>query len=159
MPSREHLIREQQLDIEPGIAAGAVADRDVEIALGHVDDRVGRGDPHIDLGPLLVEPVQPQDQPFGGQGGRCGHGQSPGVVVRPQSPDRRLDAGKGLGKPGQQHSSRGGELDRPVHAVKQPDPEILLQGMDLMADRGRRDMELVGGLAEAHMAGRRFEGP
>jgi hypothetical protein len=43
--------------------------------------------------------------------------------------------------------------------MKQPDPEILLQSVDLMADCGRGDMQLVGGLAEAHIPGRRFKSP
>jgi len=71
---REHLVREQQLDVEPGIVPGAVAYRDVEIALGQVDDVVGRGNPHIDFKALLLEPVQPQDQPLGREGGGRSHG-------------------------------------------------------------------------------------
>ena len=86
---RKHLVRKQQLDIEPGIMSGAVADRDVEIALGQIDDLVGRGDPHIDFGALLLKPVQPQHQPFRGKGGRRGNGQGAGVVMRPQSPRPR----------------------------------------------------------------------
>jgi hypothetical protein len=38
--------------------------------------------------------------------------------------------------------------------MKQPDPEILLKGMDLMTDCGWGDVQLVSGLAEAHMPGR-----
>jgi len=42
--------------------------------------------------------------------------------------------------------------------MKQFDPQILLQGMNLMADRGRSHEQLFGCLAEAHVAGGRFEG-
>src|SRR6516164_9823361 len=52
-----------------------------------------------------------------------------------------LCARKGFRQPRQQHPGGGCELDRAVQSMKQPNPEILLQAMDLMADRGRRDME------------------
>ena len=41
--------------------------------------------------------------------------------------------------------------------MKQPHPEILLEGVDLMADRHRGDEQLLGRFAEAHMAGGGFE--
>ena len=41
--------------------------------------------------------------------------------------------------------------------MKQPDPEILLQGMNLMADRRGSDEQLLGGFAEAPVARRRLE--
>ena len=93
---REDLVREQQVDIEPRVHAAAVTDRDIEIAPGQIDDLIGRGDPHIDLGVLLLKPVQAQHQPLGGDRRRGGDGQGPGVVVRAQPPDRGLDAGKGF---------------------------------------------------------------
>ena len=101
--------------------------------------------------------MQSQYQPLGGEGGRGGDGQGTGVIVRPQAPNRRLNAGKGLRQPGQQYLRRGRQLDRSVQAVKQLDPEILLEGVDLMADGGRRHMQLGCGPAEAHVAGRCFE--
>jgi hypothetical protein len=70
-----------------------------------------------------------------------------------------LNAGKGFRQAGQQHPRRGRQFDRSVHAVKQLDPEILLERVYLMADGSRGDMEFVCGLAEAHMAGRGFERP
>jgi len=107
----------------------------------------------------LLEAVESAGQPLGGYGGRRGDGQSPGVVVRLQAPDRRSDAGKGLGEPGEQNPSRSRQFDRSVHSKEQLDPEILLQRMDLMTDRGWRNMELIGSLAEAHMPCRRFKCP
>ncbi len=137
---------------------GAVPDGDVEIALGQVDDLVGGGYPHVDLGAALLKPVQPQHQPFCGERGRRGHGQAAGVVMRAQPPDRSVDPGKGLRQPRQQYSRRRRQLDRPVQPVEQPDPEILLQGVDLMADRGRGHEQLFSRLRKAHMAGGRLEG-
>ena len=101
--------------------------------------------------------MQSQYQPLSGEGGRGGDGQGAGVVVRPQASDRGLNAGKGLRQTGQQYLRRGRQLDRSVHAMKQLDPEILLEGVDLMADGGGRHMQLGCGPAEAHMAGCRFE--
>jgi hypothetical protein len=77
--------------------------------------------------------------------------------VRAQAPDRSANAGEGFGEPGQQHARRGGQLDRSVEAMKQTDAEIGFEGMDLMADRRRRHVELFGRLAEAHMPGGRLE--
>ena len=63
--------------------------------------------------------------------------------------DRRLvDDGPGLGQP---HRAAG--------ALEQLDPELLLDLLDLMADRGRRQAELVRGAGEIQHAGRRLEGP
>ena len=73
---REDLVCEQQVDIEPRVNAAAVTDRDVEIAPGQIDDLIGRGDPHVDFGVLLLKPVQPQHQPFGGDRRRGGDGQA-----------------------------------------------------------------------------------
>ena len=154
---REHLVLQQPLDLEPGIIPGAVADRDVEIALNQIDDLVGRGNPHIDLDMGLLEPVQAHHQPFGGEGGRSGDRQGPGIVMGAQPAHRGMDAGKGFAEAGQQDARRGGQLDRAVEAVKQPDPEILLERVDLMADRGRRHAEFVGGFAEAHQPGGRLK--
>ena len=64
----------------------AIADRDVEIALGQIDDFIGCRNPHIDFGATLLKPVQPQDQPFGGEGGRGGYRQAAGVVMGAQPP-------------------------------------------------------------------------
>jgi hypothetical protein len=85
---RKHLVREQQVDIEPRISAAAVTDRDIEIAPRQIDDLVGGGDPHIDLRMSLLKPVQAKHQPLAGDRWRRGDGQGPGVVVRPQAPDR-----------------------------------------------------------------------
>ena len=97
---RKHLVCEQQLDIEPRIFAAAVADRDIKIAPGQIDDLVGGGDPHIDLGVLLLKPVQAQHQPFGGNRRRSGDGQRPGVVVRAQPADRDWMPAKASDRPG-----------------------------------------------------------
>ena len=155
---REHLVLQQRLDFEPGISPAAVADRDVEIAGAQIDDVVSRGNPHIDVRPALLEPVQPHDQPFGGKRGRGGDRQGAGVVMGAQPPDRGLYAGEGFRQSRQQYPCRGGQLDRTVEAVEQPDAEVLFQRMNLMADRGRGDVELVGGLAETGQPGGRFEG-
>ncbi len=65
---RKHLVLHQRFDVQPGIAPAAVADRDVEIAGRQVDHIVGRGNPHIDLRPALLETMQPHDEPFSGEG-------------------------------------------------------------------------------------------
>jgi len=148
---REDLVGEEQLDLEPRIFATAVADREVEVSHGQIDDFVGGGDPDIDIGVPLLKPVQAQDKPLGGKGRRCGHSQCPGIVMRTQPLHRRLNAAKRFRQPRQQHLRRRGQLNRTVHAVEQHDAEVLLQRVDLMADRGRGDMQLVRSLAETQV--------
>ena len=47
---------------------------------------------------------------------------------------------------------------RAVEAMEQPDPEILFEGVDLVADCGGSDVELAGCFAKAAQPGGRFEG-
>ena len=54
--------------------------------------------------------------------------------------------------------ARIGQLDRPRAAVEQRQAELLLERADLVAQRRRRDMQLLGRLGEAQMAGDRLEG-
>ena len=51
-----------------------------------------------------------------------------------------------------------GQFDRAGAAVKQRQAELLLQRADLVAERGGRHVQFVGGLGEAQMAGDRLEG-
>ena len=66
--------------------------------------------------------------------------------MRAQPPHRGLDAGERLRQPGQQQPPGGGQLDLAVEPVKQADPEIGFERVDLMADRGRGDVQFLGGL-------------
>ncbi len=50
------------------------------------------------------------------------------------------------------------QCQRAVLADEQPNAEFFLQPLDLMADRGLRDVQLGGGLREAEMPGRGLEG-
>ena len=156
---REHLVFQQRLDMEAGIAPAAITDREIEIARAEIDHIVGRGDPHIDLRPALLKAMQPHDEPLGGKGGGGGDGQRAGVVMRPQSPHRGLNPGKRVRQARQQHFRRDGQLDRTVEAMKQLYPEILFERVDLMADRGRGDVQLLRRLAEAFQPRGGFEGP
>ena len=51
-----------------------------------------------------------------------------------------------------------GQLDRAGAAVEQREAELLLQRADLVAERGRRHVQLLGRLGEAQVAGDRLEG-
>ena len=54
---------------------------------------------------------------------------------------------------------RLGELDRAGASVEQLEAQQVLQSADLVAERGRRDVQLLGGLGEAQMPSRGLEGP
>jgi hypothetical protein len=52
-----------------------------------------------------------------------------------------------------------GQAQRPGQPAEQGYPEQFFQRLDLMADRGRRDVQFGRRLGEAEVAGGRFEGP
>ena len=79
--------------------------------------------------------------------------------MRPHPPHRGADAGERLRQPGQQQTPGGAQLDLPVEAVKQADPEIGFERVDLMADCGRGHVQFLGGLRKAVQPRRRLEGP
>ena len=81
-----------------------------------------------------------------------------GVVERGAVLDEQVDAGRELveGAPHRRHQELAlvGQQQSPVEAPEQQRAEMLLQRLDLMADRGLGHVELVGGAGEAQMARR-----
>ena len=148
---RHDAFAEQLLHDEAGIAPAAIADRDVDIAGREVDELHGGGDPHVDLGIGRLKAVEARQQPFAGEGRRDAHRQhaAPPDAADPRhrggdALERRADAGKAdLGRVGQRQ--------HPIGAVEQGDAEIGLEHLHLVADRGRRDVELVARPDEAQV--------
>jgi hypothetical protein len=75
-----------------------------------------------------------------------------------QALDRLAQGLEGGVDPGIDQPRFLGELDRAGVAVEQGEPQALLQSADLVAERGRRHVQLPRGLREAQMTGRRLEG-
>jgi hypothetical protein len=99
-----------------------------------------------------------ETQPLGGEGGGDRDGQAPAI-------DRGGEHRGGLGQPVEGFAQRRqrdlggvGEQQALGGAFEQRSPDIVLEILDLLADRARRHRQLVGGAAEVQMAGRGLEG-
>ena len=55
-------------------------------------------------------------------------------------------------------ASLAGQLHGAVRAREQPDLQAILEAANLLADRGLRQVQLLGGARKAQMARRGFEG-
>src|SRR6266478_1361267 len=104
------------------------------------------------------EPPQPRHQPFGSQAGGCADDEEAVLARAIEPPDRVANALE----PGVQtridEASRAGQLDRAAASMKQRDAQLLLQSVDLMAERSRRHVQLIRRLGETEVAGNRLEG-
>ena len=155
---REHRVLHERVDLEPGVVPQAVADAHVRVVAAEVDQPVRGRDLDIDLRVALAEARQARQEPLGGQGVGDAHGQRPGVLVGAQAPGRRVDSVEGRGQGRQVELAGVGQHEPPVQAPEQLHAERLLQGLDLMADRGLGDVELLGRLGERQVPGRGLEG-
>ena len=105
-----------------------------------------------------AEAVEPRHQPFGREGGIEADRDSAALLVGAQQvggvgqlvetvPHGRQGGLAGLGQP-----------ERAGQAPEQRDAHLFLKRLDLVADRRRGDMQLLGGLGEAQMPRRGLEG-
>src|SRR5262249_60173368 len=94
-----------------------------------------------------------RQQPLGGEGGRGAETERRRAPGAAQLLHGRGEAAEALLQQGQRRRAGGGQRQRPVAAVEQGDAEMLLEVLDLVADRGRADMQLARRLAETGMAG------
>jgi hypothetical protein len=144
---------EQGLREKIGIAAMAQADGNVDLVALEIRKRDRRRDPQIDVWVPLIEYWQSRDQPFGGKGGRNAYRQRSRVgrrgLIAADCPCENLQSRLDV----RQHShGRIGEGNGAPRSVEQPYSEELLECADLLADGARRDVELLGGLAETEPA-------
>jgi hypothetical protein len=154
----DHRVGKEQLGEKAGIAPPAVADRHVHILAHEVDEPHGRRDPHVDLGVQLLKPLEPRDQPFRRQCGRGADRQRPAALplAEPREGDRHAVEGiaqachAGLPGLGQEH--------RPVEPAEEFYAQMVLERFDLVADRSRRDVQLLGSPGEAQVARGSLEG-
>ena len=118
-------------------------------------------DPQVDGGVRVAEPAQHRR---GERGGQAGGGPEPDPA--PAQPDQLLHlAGRGLhvgedpGGQRQQHLAGRGERDVAPYPLEQRGPEVGLQGVNLLTERGLGDAHEVGGLGEMSYFGHRDEVP
>ena len=62
---REPVLGQELGGLDPGPAAGAVADADIDVIAAEIDQLVVGVDPHFDVGMALAEAAQPRHQPLG----------------------------------------------------------------------------------------------
>ena len=142
--------------IFPGAEANAYIDV-VAIEIAHL---IGDVEAKFDPGLMLAEIVDTPHQPFGRklrvernfqERHAARHLLRPrnGPVEQVERIDRSLE----------QHRACLGQPDGPAGAGKQNDAELILDFLDLVADRRRRQPELIRGPGEIEVPGRRFQRP
>ena len=156
---REHFLAHQLLDIEAGIAAGPVADGEVDVLAREIGQLVGGGDLHHHIGVLLVIALEPRHQPFGAEGGRDRDPELVIVLGALQDGAGFLDQVEAFAQGLERFLRPLGQEQRAAGAAEELDPEIVLERADLLAYRGRGDGELFRRLLEGEVARRGLEGP
>jgi hypothetical protein len=149
---RNHRLAEQADDLQARIAARAVADGQVDLAGGEVDDLHAGRQPDVDLGLGLLELAQARHQPLGGERGGGGQGQAAAVDGGGQQAGGLGQAVEGLAQGGQGGLGGVGQQQALGRALEQGRADIVLQVLDLLADGAGRHRQLVGGAAEVQVA-------
>ncbi|MNT34305.1 hypothetical protein D3C72_1702790 [compost metagenome] len=144
--------------LQARVAAQPVPDRDVHAVAREIRQGIAGDDLQIDVGVARVKVVQARNQP-----GRCE--ESGGADGKHAACRRRRDAGRGvqyLAKriaDGRQVVPAGiGQQDAAVHAHEERHAQVLLQRLDQLADRARRDAQLLRRRLHGLMAGGGIEG-
>ena len=149
---RHDALVEQLFDHEARILAETVADRAVDAVVGEGHEVHRGGDAHVDVRMQRLEALQPRHQPLRREGRRHGNGKHPGVVQRLETRERFVDLREGLAQARQQRLALVGQQQVPVGAPEQHVAQMVLQQLDLLADRGGGHEQLLGGAREAQMA-------
>ena len=154
---RQRLVEEVNA---PGLhlAGVAVAQREVELGIVEVGERVVRRDADVDVGVLALERLDARQQPERPER-REGGDADPAATARTAD---LLHARVELAEPGldrpQQGLAVGSDLDVARAAQEERRAELVLEALDLAADRRLRDVQLVGRGVEAEQPRHRLEG-
>jgi hypothetical protein len=136
----------------------AEAQRQVHAVALQVHHAVGGGDAHVDLGRAALEGAEPRQQPQGrhADGGRDRDARP--LAGRAQGADHGAELFQhGIGGAEQVPAFRR-EFDAAVGTDEQAAAERRLQRLDLAADRGLHDAQVLRGERDAHAAADRDEG-
>ena len=148
----------QHRAVEPVIRSRAEADCGVHPVAIEIHDAQAGDEAELDLGMRLGKAEKARRQPFRREGRSRRDGQAV-VVAEPRDRANRLaQTVEALGHARLQGTARLGQLDGAVQATEQRAAEMLLELLDLVAERRRGDEQLLGGLAEAHVPGGRLKG-
>ena len=152
-------LAEQAVDLHPLVAAGAVAQRHVGVVARQIDAPVGAVDADLDVRMPDAETLESGHQPHGAERGADADGQHPALAVGAHLLDPLGQLVEALAERRQGRLAGIGEAQRPGQAAEQGYLEQLFERLDLVADRGRRDVQLGRRLGEAEVPADRFEGP
>jgi hypothetical protein len=155
---REQRLPEQPLGPEARPVAAAVADLQVGIGLAELEAVDGRGQAQADARVLGEELPQTGHQPEVGERGADPDRDGPAA---PAAEQLLRPGGQVVERPAQDRQvalAGVGEDERAGLAGEEPGAQPVLQVLDLLADGGRRDAQLLGRLGEAGMPRRRLEG-
>jgi len=153
----EHVV-EQPVGGEAGIFACAETHGDIDVVLLEVA-QVGRDiEAQFDVGMGLAEGFDAPHQPFGGE---LRVGAEPELAPAALHPacarHRAAEHVERLGRGFQHELARLRRPDRAAGAGEQDQPELVLDLLDLVADRRRRQSELVRGTGEVEVAACRLQ--
>jgi len=142
-----------------GFGPGAVAPADARrhAVVQQVGRRVGVAQMQIDVRVARPPTAQAGRQPAGREKRRDADGQRLVFSALPQRPQRagqHLEAARAVGA---QPLPFGGELDTPVQAAQQRHAEIGFEVAHLVAERRRRDVQLLASACEARVPAHRLE--
>ena len=148
---REHFDRQAQLRMHPRIDTSSVANVDVIVVARKVDGLRRRRHLEVDLGMLLQKALHSRDQPLDDERGRNVHLECLRISARMQLarrlgqlPERLFDGGKVCLPRLRQHQ-------RVRLPVKQLHAEAFLERLDLVANCGGSDEQLLGRSREAQV--------
>src|SRR5687767_14213649 len=105
------------------------------------------------------ETVQARRQPACRERGRRAYRERTLLVHRAQLSNGFGETIEAFAKLRQQQLARARQLQPALQTPEQTLAELLFQPLDLVADRRRRDMQLLGRHGEAHLARRSLESP
>ena len=140
------------------LARAAVAQRQVELGVVEVLERVVRRDADVDVGMAALERLDPRQQPERAERREGGDADALPAARAADALDADVELGEQRLDRAQQRLPVGGDLDVARAANEQLRPELVLETLDLAADGRLGDVQLVGGGAEAERPRDRFEG-
>ena len=107
----------------------------------------------------IAEAMQPRHQPARGERRRRAQREHAAALVCADPLNRLHETLEALAELGQAGARGLRQCQRAILAHEQPHTEVILQRLDLMAHRRRRDAQLGGGLLDAQLTGRGLECP
>src|SRR6185369_4942421 len=155
---RHHTLSEEAVGDETGVATAPASYGGVDAVALEVGQLQRGREPHVDVRVSRAEILEPRDQPLGCEDRRDTQDQRTPTIVLPQCVHRPLQLGEARSQPGKKRLAGVGQEQRIANATEEPDREIVLQRLYLMADRGDGDAQLVRGLRDAQVTARCLEG-